>query len=414
MKNFPYHFSFIFDTINEIPLPLVKRPNMMAGKCSMGEFKMLVPLFDRLAILVTFFSQYLIFQKIEKILDLSYDKIELKYPGLLKRILETLRKIPQQRLLFPYGDSETDKHWVIDVTIHSLLWKVASLEKNYIECHKIMQYIYQISRYSWAHQFRPVSFHIRPKFAELKPLTDFYQNYQAYLEKSMNSLSSFSNGLNMDYAYALTCKYSLHSIWPLARLLLLSRNLSPHDSPIALIQEEIRCVILPLLINRLFYPILLHRPLNVARSCIILKSHDHVLSVVEISNVMEMTSRKCSHCNESSYQRMVECTHKNCTFKACIDKNCWKQYEENHDVSRIHYDPVYLMNECTYFQTGKEFYLQEYYQCADCNHDCCVVCSKVCHAGHRLGERKIGDFYCDCGETATCCSRKKIYCNKIL
>lgn len=383
----------------------MRQPNIK-GKWLGAEF---IPTFDRFVIIIAFFSQHLIFEKIERILDHSYEKIQRKYPGLLKRILESLRAIPRQYLISSKSPA-LDRHWVLDVTIHSLLWRVASLEKNYIECHNIMQYMYQISRYSpnpYFHCTAP---------AKLKPLTDFYEHCPLYIQNTYFSIPWLSTGLNMDYAYALTRKYSLSSIWPLARLLLLSRSLNPLLSPIALIQEELTRTILPLLINRLFHPILVHRPLFVALSCIILKSHDHVLKLVDrvglFTNVHKVT---CSHCKVTTHQvSMVECTDKNCDFKACVDKDCWKQYEENDEVSRNHYDPVYFCDECSYLQTGQDFYLQEYYDCIDCNYQCCVFCSKTCHAGHRLGERKVGDIYCDCGEKATCSSRKKICGSKML
>jgi len=37
---------------------------------------------------------------------------------------------------------------------------------------------------------------------------------------------------------------------------------------------------------------------------------------------------------------------------------------------------------------------------------CCEVCLKKCHAGHQIGNKAEGGFYCDCGDGDNCKANK--------
>jgi len=68
---------------------------------------------------------------------------------------------------------------------------------------------------------------------------------------------------------------------------------------------------------------------------------------------------------------------------------------------------------CTFSVTGNSFRYQAWYYCDSCETDkdlgCCESCAKICHAGHKLSERKFSLFFCDCSTEWGCriCPPKK-------
>jgi len=58
--------------------------------------------------------------------------------------------------------------------------------------------------------------------------------------------------------------------------------------------------------------------------------------------------------------------------------------------------------KCTSAISGPTSYLRQvYFRCYTChldeNQGCCEICASICHSGHDLSQRIVGEFYCDCG-----------------
>jgi len=80
-----------------------------------------------------------------------------------------------------------------------------------------------------------------------------------------------------------------------------------------------------------------------------------------------------------------------------------------------HFEPISFLVEnalqeglCTLSFTREYYHAQYWYECKTCSEPrkilgkseiaVCEECAKKCHAGHDIGVRKYGHFYCDCGQ----------------
>jgi len=72
----------------------------------------------------------------------------------------------------------------------------------------------------------------------------------------------------------------------------------------------------------------------------------------------------------------------------CLDKPAMLQLSYTHKC-------------CTYSASSERFFVQWWTECLDCGFSdgkgVCYVCAQKCHAGHKLGEPKFEEFFCDCG-----------------
>ncbi|GAM18795.1 hypothetical protein SAMD00019534_019700 [Acytostelium subglobosum LB1] len=89
------------------------------------------------------------------------------------------------------------------------------------------------------------------------------------------------------------------------------------------------------------------------------------------------------------------------------NKNRTKSPDEMEPISFL-VENALQVNQCTLSFTREYYHAQYWYECKTCTEPrkilgkseiaVCEECAKKCHAGHDIGVRKYGHFYCDCGQ----------------
>ena len=125
--------------------------------------------------------------------------------------------------------------------------------------------------------------------------------------------------------------------------------------------------------------------------------NDMIIEETYIENCLKTAQDKWELCQEDDETFKIKCKTSGSFLKANYN------YDADCTISAT-------LNDCTFTQTGKNYHVDDYFQCLTCDmtnswdgiqgggHSICTTCIKICHAKHDFKKVRKGRHFCDCGE----------------